>query len=102
MKQPKLTPDQIAKAIRLQKDAWIDSVMKKHLPKRVYEQMHRPAERRFALGWLRENGYRVYFEEKGHVIVKKGTKTLAQCDVVIDCTTPEQLNDLATMVKHHR
>ncbi len=95
----RLRPDQIGKVINARKSAWVDGVMKKHLPPRIYRQMHHTATRPAAMAWLKENGYRVLFEEKGNVIVKKADKVLAQCTVLLELETPEDLLALASAMK---
>ncbi len=95
----KLRPDQIGKVINARKSKWVDGIMKKHLPRRIYQMMHQPENRTAAMAWLKENSYRVLFEEKGNVIIKKGDKILAQCQVLLELETPEDLLTLASAMK---
>lgn len=92
--------DSVIKGIKQARAAWVDSVMKKELPSRIYAQVHSEDIQTKAqgIGWIKERGYRT--EEQGEeMVVMKGTKEIARTKVMLEVNSPEELRALAKICK---
>lgn len=95
----KLTPDQIGKALRIQKHEWIDAQLRKVIPPRLWRATKHPATREQAKARIMEMGYNVQYEKTGEVLFRKGDRVLAQCKVVLDLEKPEDLLALTSAMR---
>ena len=92
--------DSAIKGIKQAKSAWIDSILKEHIPASVYAKVHSgdPKVKAEGLAWVKERGYS-HKQEGEMVIVQKGFKVLAQTRLMLDLEKPEDLRALARVVK---
>lgn len=99
MKKHQVTKEMIGKVINQRKFAWVDEQMRGLIPNSTYQRLKHgtPPERQIATAWVKEKGYHVT-EEEGHVKLKRGDTVIAQCQVVLELETPEDLESLAEAV----
>lgn len=97
----KFTAEMLQKGLLKKMFGWADLVLKEHIPSDIYGKCHSPvpSEKMRGLRWIQERGYRIATPGEGVVQVFRGTKLLRQTKMVLELDDPEDLLQMAEVVK---
>lgn len=97
----KFNREMLEKAMARKIFAWVDDAMKQLLPDDIYQCAHcgSPVDRIRANNWMQEKGYRVVSQPDGVIQIFRGAAVVKQTKLVLELTDPEELLQIAEVVK---